>query len=202
MKNLLIIVLGLLMSLKAFAQHDNHGGTKHEEQSQSKKNDGMKFKENRITTYRVSTYFQDQLYAVFNESKQLTESFISEDPDQVIERAAKVKTMLTNVELDLLKTPEAQFDWMTYLKEMNTSLDDISKTLNSYAQKIPFSSFNKAFYKSIKAFGLSGHTVYYRHCPKALDNQGAYWISDTKEIRNPYLEKEMHKCGSIKDILD
>jgi hypothetical protein len=32
----------------------------------------------------------------------------------------------------------------------------------------------------------------------ADDNKGAVWISETKEIKNPYFGKDMATCGSIK----
>jgi Cu(I)/Ag(I) efflux system membrane fusion protein len=32
----------------------------------------------------------------------------------------------------------------------------------------------------------------------AFDNKGAYWLSETKEIRNPYFGDKMMTCGEVK----
>lgn len=39
--------------------------------------------------------------------------------------------------------------------------------------------------------------VYQDFCPMAYNNKGAYWLSEIKEIKNPYFGSKMLKCGSI-----
>ena len=39
--------------------------------------------------------------------------------------------------------------------------------------------------------------LYHDHCPMAQDNKGAMWLSETKEIRNPYFGDKMMTCGSV-----
>jgi len=43
--------------------------------------------------------------------------------------------------------------------------------------------------------------AYLQHCPMAFDNQGAYWVSNREEIRNPYYGDRMLKCGSVRETL-
>ena len=33
----------------------------------------------------------------------------------------------------------------------------------------------------------------------ANDKKGAFWISESKEIKNPYLGKKMPTCGEVKE---
>jgi hypothetical protein len=40
--------------------------------------------------------------------------------------------------------------------------------------------------------------VYQDFCPMANNNKGANWLSEVKEIKNPYFGSKMLKCGSIK----
>jgi hypothetical protein len=40
-------------------------------------------------------------------------------------------------------------------------------------------------------------TLYQDFCPMAFNNKGATWLSETKEINNPYFGSKMLKCGSI-----
>ena len=41
-------------------------------------------------------------------------------------------------------------------------------------------------------------TLYKDFCPMANNNKGAYWLSEVKEIKNPYFGAKMMKCGSVK----
>ena len=50
----------------------------------------------------------------------------------------------------------------------------------------------------VKAFGTGGKVLYKDHCPMANDNQGADWISEVKDIQNPYFGSDMHTCGEVK----
>ena len=61
-------------------------------------------------------------------------------------------------------------------------------------------NINITVYTLAKSFG-SNRTLYHDLCPMAFDDQGAYWLSESKEIRNPYFGDKMLKCGSTKVIL-
>lgn len=53
----------------------------------------------------------------------------------------------------------------------------------------------------VKTFGNGGQTLYTTFCPMANDSKGATWISELKEIKNPYMGKKMLTCGTIKDTI-
>jgi hypothetical protein len=45
----------------------------------------------------------------------------------------------------------------------------------------------------------SAKTLYKDFCPMYNNKKGASWLSETKEIRNPYYGKEMISCGELKE---
>ena len=65
-------------------------------------------------------------------------------------------------------------------------------------QREHFDMLSNDMYDMVKAFGV-GQTLYQDHCPMYNNNKGAYWLSETKEIKNPYLGKKMPVCGSVKE---
>lgn len=67
-------------------------------------------------------------------------------------------------------------------------------------QREHFEMLSQDMYDLVKVFG-GGQTLYYDHCPMYNNNKGANWISETKEIKNPYLGKKMPTCGSVKEEL-
>jgi hypothetical protein len=67
-------------------------------------------------------------------------------------------------------------------------------------QREHFDMLSKDIYQLVKTFG-AGQNLYYDHCPMYNDGKGANWLSETKEIANPYLGKSMPTCGSVKEEL-
>jgi len=50
----------------------------------------------------------------------------------------------------------------------------------------------------VKATG-SPKTLYEQFCPMYNNKKGASWLSQTKDIKNPYYGKEMPDCGEVKE---
>lgn len=65
-------------------------------------------------------------------------------------------------------------------------------------QREHFVSLSQGMYALAKAFG-GGKTLYHDHCPMAQNGKGAMWLSETKEIKNPYFGDKMMECGSVEE---
>ncbi len=68
-------------------------------------------------------------------------------------------------------------------------------------QREHFIMLSKDMADFVKAFGNGGQTLYKDFCPMANDNKGAIWISEVKEIKNPYLGSKMPDCGTVKETI-
>lgn len=69
------------------------------------------------------------------------------------------------------------------------------------AQREHFFAITENMYALTKAFKAGKEDLYYQYCPMAFNNNGGYWISKSKEIRNPYFGGKMLKCGQITETL-
>jgi hypothetical protein len=67
-------------------------------------------------------------------------------------------------------------------------------------QREHFDLLSKDMYELVKIFG-GGQPLYQDYCPMYNDGKGATWLSEIKEIKNPYLGKKMPTCGSVKEEL-
>lgn len=65
-------------------------------------------------------------------------------------------------------------------------------------QREHFEMLSKDMYDLVKEFG-GGQPLYKDFCPMYNNGKGAAWLSETKEIKNPYLGKKMTTCGSVKE---
>ena len=65
-------------------------------------------------------------------------------------------------------------------------------------QREHFDMLSTDMYDMVKAFG-AGQVLYKDFCPMYNDGMGAYWLSESKQIHNPYLGKKMPTCGVVKE---
>lgn len=68
-------------------------------------------------------------------------------------------------------------------------------------QREHFETLSQETYELVKVVG-AGRKLYVDHCPMYNKNKGANWLSETKNIENPYLGKSMPTCGTIKEELN
>jgi hypothetical protein len=65
-------------------------------------------------------------------------------------------------------------------------------------QRERFADMSEGMYAVVKAFG-GGKTLYHDHCPMAKNGKGAMWLSEIKEIKNPYFGEKMMECGEVQE---
>ena len=96
-------------------------------------------------------------------------------------------------------SPEKKKTWDDLSDDAKEMAEHIGKNADRIAhQREHFDMLSKDMYDMVKTFG-AGQTLYQDFCPMYNNNKGANWLSETKEITNPYLGKKMPTCGSIKE---
>lgn len=171
--------------------HEAHGAEEHPAEPADEASD---------PTFQVDQKFQEQLSDVYNAYLDLKEAFVSSDVKKVQTQASQAKEALAKVDMKLL-TGVAHNDWMNYFSPMEQAAKEIHEGTDIEAQRKSFSTLSDNLYKSVKAFGLDGDVAFYTYCPMAFNNEGAYWLSDNKEVRNPYFGDKMLNCGQVKETL-
>ena len=114
------------------------------------------------------------------------------------------------VAADSLKVDEIKGDSTGKLKEVAkvftsnivssannmTGLDDLT------TKRREFEQISDVLWNLTRTVRYSGQKVYWQYCPMAFNNKGAYWMSNNRNVRNPYFGEEMLECGSVEDSLD
>lgn len=96
-------------------------------------------------------------------------------------------------------------DQQKVYEEVEADLKENAEHIDENADKIDhqrehFEMLSKDMYDLVKAFG-AGQTLYKDFCPMYNDNKGAFWLSETEKIKNPYLGGKMPGCGDLKEII-
>lgn len=195
-----ILLIAVLTSLIFFTQC---GGSKTED-TQDEQTEPSKDSDEMVAAgepqFEVDATFQEQLVRTFQAYLKMKDAFVATDPALVKTEASNLKTVLKAIDPKMLSGP-ALNDWSNYANNIDMSLMEIASSDDIEAQRTSFSALSDNLYKSIKAFGLGTATAYYDFCPMAFNDQGAYWLSDNKEIRNPYFGDKMLTCGRVAEEL-
>ena len=152
-----------------------------------------------LPDYTTSTpqEFKQQLAEVSQAYLDLKNALVETDPEESGKAAARLTSMLDIVDMSLVKD-DAHLFWMDQLTALKAHGGKIAELEDVEEQRGQFDFLSQVLIDAIKVFGVANDTLYVQHCPMAFDNSGADWISDVKEIRNPYFGDKMLKCGVIK----
>lgn len=84
---------------------------------------------------------------------------------------------------------------------IRAAANNIAGTNELEKQRVHFAALSSQAYELSKSFG-AGKTVYHQHCPMAMDDKGAMWLSESKEVRNPYYGEKMMDCGTVEEVIE
>lgn len=100
-------------------------------------------------------------------------------------------------DFDLTKLTDKQRDeCIDIFEDAKEQAEHIAKSPIDH-QREHFESLSIDINDLITLLGTS-KTLYQDFCPMAGEGKGAIWLSEIKEIKNPYLGTKMTTCGSIK----
>ncbi|NOX85666.1 MAG: DUF3347 domain-containing protein [Chlorobi bacterium] len=91
--------------------------------------------------------------------------------------------------------------WKNHATLYEQKLKELQHVDNLADKRSYFAHISEIMYCTIKSFGLKENKLFAVYCPMAFDGKGAYWISDKKKFKNPYMGPKMPTCGEIKEEL-
>lgn len=145
--------------------------------------------------------FRQQLTLLFNSYVGLKNALVDSDVKSAQVEAAKVAGQLGKVEMHLL-SPDAHKPWMEFHDKIKSSLSEIKSGTEIASLRADFIPLSEAMANAIEVFGVHGITIFKDYCPMADENRGAIWLSEVKEIRNPYFGEKMLKCGEVRQTFE
>ena len=133
--------------------------------------------------------FQNSVLASYLKMK---DAFVASDSIKVSVFARETaKHMMAIDESDLGKMAESHFSKSLQM------LNSIAENTNLKIQRNHFVSLNQNLIPFAINIKNLNPTLFIQKCPMANNNKGAFWISATKEILNPYYGEQMMTCGSM-----
>lgn len=107
----------------------------------------------------------------------------------VASNATEVKTKANELAASLDKVENAE--------TAKSSANKVAKAVSLEAQRKAFAELSNEMTALLKSAEISGGEVYIAFCPMA----NASWLSNEKEINNPYFGDKMLRCGKVKETI-
>jgi hypothetical protein len=178
MKKAIILVCLALVSWGANAQcHGSH--------SHSSSHDSHDKK-----AQTVEPVFKDKkLESVYKDYLKLKNALVDSDA----ENAKKASARLVNSLEELKSRPNEKARAEARKINAAPTLEKQREVLNSLSNEIAF---------LVKGGQINKGQMYLQYCPMANNDTGGYWLSNEKEIKNPYFGSSMLKCGTVKETIN
>ncbi len=135
------------------------------------------------TTSKVDVAFENEKFTeIYNAYLDVKASLVNTDND--------ASALATRTFFMLLKGNDAYtaihkatipFTGATTVKERREIFEKVSMAMEAQITKEKI---------------ISG-AIYKQYCPMAFNGKGAYWLSNSNEVRNPYFGDQMLKCGVV-----
>ncbi|WP_276388299.1 efflux RND transporter periplasmic adaptor subunit [Eudoraea chungangensis] len=170
---------------KTMTGHEGHLGTQNTE---SETNGSSTMKMKLPETSQIA--FQSALIPYL----KMKDAFVASDAQKVSTFSkATLEGLKTVSDSGLGKMEQA------HISKIKKILVSINESEDIETQRSHFVVLNQNFVPIVKTIQGLSSKVYIQKCPMANNNRGAFWISEDKEISNPYYGEQMLTCGSVID---
>lgn len=149
-------------------------------------------------TMETPQAFREQITAVAHAYFEVKNALVNDDAETAQKSAEKVSAAIEKVDMSLLEG-NAHHHWMALQKQLEEASVMISETTDIEKQRDHFNLLSEAMLETTESFGLEIDKTYRQFCPMAFDDEGAFWLSESEEILNPYFGDMMLRCGEVKE---
>ena len=207
MKKKLISVLPIIAAL--FAACNNNGTKNEQEGHETNKDtvqhatttDNKEIKEVAVTYINVDVKAAASLKEIVGHYLHIKNALANDNGSEAANGGKAMEQAMSKIDKSFFTT------------EQKKVYDDIEDELKEHAEHIGkngdkiehqrehFAMMSEVIYELVKAFG-AGQPIYHDHCPMYNESKGgAMWLSEMKELNNPYFGAKMPKCGKVEEVI-
>jgi hypothetical protein len=117
---------------------------------------------------------------------KLKDALVASDANEAKKTAAELEKALSSV-------PNG--------KKAQEAAKTIAASSEVTDQRASFSPLSNEMTTLIRTSKLTAGSLFVEYCPMANNNEGGFWLSNEREIKNPYFGDMMLKCGSVKETI-
>ncbi|MFT3744140.1 MAG: DUF3347 domain-containing protein [Pyrinomonadaceae bacterium] len=156
--------------------------------------------------FAISTHAQDlgvvdpavksQIGTVLTQYYGVKDALVASDAAKASTNAGEIVTSLEAVDLTKM-TDQQKTQWGKLNALIRTDAVHINRNKELEHQREHFAKLSGSVYAMVASFKVNTSEAYLHYCPM----KKASWLSDSKEVKNPYFGSKMLTCGSVKATL-
>lgn len=126
----------------------------------------------------------------------ISAEFKDENTARAYEFYVEIKDALVNTDAETTKTKAQELSEIGAKEGVTAAAQEIAASDDVNKQREAFSDLTVAMENQLEGALASGE-IYKQYCPMAFEGKGDYWLSNSKDIFNPYYGDKMLKCGRV-----
>lgn len=132
----------------------------------------------------IAEPMQQNTNQLLEEYLKLKDALVASDAAAAQTAAQAVVNTVNALPVATLQPEQKEFA-EAQVEEIKQSASEIAAASELGEQREHLEPLSEATFALTKAFGSTDQKLYYQHCPMALNDKGAYWLSTQQEILNP-----------------
>ena len=189
-----ILILSIVISCK-----QNKKDTKSEDHSmmQHVNKDGHHNESTKKVERKIESNNQksDETSAIIGAYIEIKNGLVTDNEENAAKGGTSLVQAFSNFDMTKL-SGEVHKNYMEIMESAKEHAEHIVKSDIKH-QREHFLALSTDIIDLVALLGTE-KTLYQDFCPMANNNKGGHWLSETKDIKNPYYGAKMLKCGSLK----
>ena len=152
-----------------------------------------------------SDAFNQSFTNLINAYIDLKDALVASDAAKATAAAQTLRTASDSLKVNEIKGDSTRVIKQTALSYTSTitgSAQALVAEKDIERKRNIFGNIAESMWTLTRTVRYGGKKLFWEYCPMAFNNQGAYWISYERDIKNPYFGSKMMNCGSVEDSID
>lgn len=132
--------------------------------------------------------------AVLQDYIDVKDALVEDDLQQAREEASHMLERFNAVAEEELNRP--------MYRQLQSTIAEVANAQNIDSQRKSFHELSNHMYLMAQEKDFTEQTLYWQHCPMAMENMGANWLSLEEQVQNPYMGQEMPRCGRVEETIN
>ncbi|MBZ9628744.1 efflux RND transporter periplasmic adaptor subunit [Psychroflexus sp. CAK1W] len=173
----------------------NHGSMEMDNKSSESKKTNQT-----SSSITISMEGKEELKPVLDDYLAFKNALTNDDFQRAQSAGIQLRKRIAQVDMTVFKD-DAHTEWMQYNSNLKKILEHVQHQSDIDDIRKVFQQVSDAMIPLAQLFKPLTNDLYIQFCPMADSNKGAFWLSENKEIINPYYGKSMSKCGEVTSVI-
>lgn len=153
-----------------------------------------------VSFTKVDAAIAASIKTIVDHYLHIKNALATDDPSEAAKGAEVMNEAISKLDRSLL-TAEQKKVMDDYQEDLKEHAEHIAKNGSDMEhQREHFATMSEDVYGLVRAFG-GGRPLYHDHCPMYNDNKGGMWLSEMKEVKNPFFGSKMPACGKVMEVI-